>query len=78
MLFTEEWLRQFVNPAMTTEEIADALTMHGLEIEGVETVAPPFTGVVVAKVLTCRDHENFGAADVLCHGDGIGADGGRF
>ena len=58
MLFTEEWLRQFVNPAMTTEEIADALTMHGLEIEGVETVAPPFTGVVVAKVLTCRDHEN--------------------
>lgn len=58
MLFTEEWLRQYVNPQLNTEELADALTMHGLEVEEVTTVAPPFTGVVVAKVLTCRDHEN--------------------
>lgn len=58
MLFTEEWLRQYVNPQLNTEELADALTMHGLEVEDVTTVAPPFTGVVVAEVLTCRDHEN--------------------
>lgn len=58
MLFTEEWLRQYINPQLNTEELADALTMHGLEVEEVTTVAPPFTGVVVAEVLTCRDHEN--------------------
>lgn len=58
MLFTEEWLRQYVNPQLDTNALADALTMHGLEVEDVTTVAPPFTGVVVAKVLTCRDHEN--------------------
>lgn len=58
MLFTEEWLRSYVNPQLDTNGLADALTMHGLEIEDVTTVAPPFTGVVVGKVLTCRDHEN--------------------
>ena len=58
MIFTEEWLRQYVNPALGTDELADALTMAGLEVEEVRTVAPAFSGVVVAEVLTCRDHEN--------------------
>lgn len=58
MLFTEEWLRQYVNPQLTTEELAEKLTMAGLEVEDVTTVAPAFSGVVVAEVLTCRDHEN--------------------
>ena len=58
MLFTEEWLRQYCNPQLSTEELAETLTMAGLEVEEVTTVAPAFTGVVVAEVLTCRDHEN--------------------
>ena len=29
MIFTEEWLRQYVNPALGTDELADALTMAG-------------------------------------------------
>lgn len=58
MLFTEEWLRQYVNPSLSTEELAETLTMEGLEVEEVTRVAPEFTGVVVAKVLSCRDHEN--------------------
>ena len=58
MIFTEEWLRQYVNPALSTDELAEALTMAGLEVEEVTTAAPAFTGVVVAEVLTCRDHEN--------------------
>ena len=58
MLFTEEWLRQYVNPQLTTEELAETLTMAGLEVEEVMKVAPAFSGVVVAEVLTCRDHEN--------------------
>ena len=58
MLFTEEWLRQYVNPQLNTDELAETLTMAGLEVEEVTSVAPEFTGVVVAEVLTCRDHEN--------------------
>lgn len=58
MLFTEEWLRQYVNPQLTTDELAETLTMAGLEVEEVMKVAPDFSGVVVAEVLTCRDHEN--------------------
>ena len=58
MLFTEEWLRQYVNPQLNTDDLAETLTMAGLEVEEVTSVAPAFTGVVVAEVLTCRDHEN--------------------
>lgn len=58
MLFTEEWLRQYVNPALSTEELAETLTMSGLEVEEVTCLAPDFTGVVVAEVVSCRDHEN--------------------
>ncbi len=58
MLFSEEWLRQCVNPALTTDELAEAMTMAGLEVEEVQSIAPEFTGVVVAHVLECVDHEN--------------------
>ena len=58
MIFTEEWLRQYVNPALGTDELADALTMAGLEVEEVRTIAPAFSGVAVGEVLSCRDHEN--------------------
>lgn len=58
MLFTEEWLRQYVNPALSTEELAETLTMSGLEVEEVTRLVPDFTGVVVAEVVSCRDHEN--------------------
>lgn len=58
MLFSEEWLRHYINPALTSEELTEALTMAGLEVEEATTIAPPFTGVVVGKVLTCKDHEN--------------------
>lgn len=58
MLFSESWLRAYCNPQMNTEALAEALTMAGLEVEEVTTIAPPFEGVVVAQVVTCRDHEN--------------------
>ena len=58
MLFSESWLRSYINPDMTTDELCEAMTMAGLEVEEVTTVAPAFTGVVVARVLSVRDHEN--------------------
>ncbi|HAW45202.1 MAG TPA: phenylalanine--tRNA ligase subunit beta [Sutterella sp.] len=58
MLFAESWLRAYINPDMDTEALCLALTMQGLEVEEVNPIAPPFTGVVVGRVLTCVDHEN--------------------
>lgn len=58
MLFSESWLRSYINPELTTDELCEAMTMAGLEVEEVSPVAPPFTGIVVAEVVSCRDHEN--------------------
>jgi phenylalanyl-tRNA synthetase beta chain len=56
MQFPESWLRSFCNPDLTTQQLADLLTMAGLEVEELEPVAPPFTGVVVAQVMEVSKH----------------------
>src|SRR5579872_1439014 len=58
MQFSENWLRTMVDPKMTSDELAHLLTMSGLEVEEVEPVAPPFSNVVVAKVLDLVKHPN--------------------
>ena len=58
MQFSENWLRTMVDPNMTSDELAHLLTMSGLEVEEVEPVAPPFSNVVVAKVLEVARHPN--------------------
>ncbi len=56
MKFSENWLRTFVNPPLASRELADALTMSGVEVELVEPVAPAFDKVVVAEVLEVQKH----------------------
>jgi phenylalanyl-tRNA synthetase beta chain len=56
MQFPESWLRSFCNPDLDTQQLADLLTMAGLEVEELQPVAPPFTGVVVAQVLEVAKH----------------------
>ena len=56
MKFSENWLRTFVNPPLGTRELADALSMSGLDVEQVEPVAAAFDGVVVAEVLKVERH----------------------
>jgi len=56
MQFSESWLRTMVDPNMTSDELAHLLTMAGLEVEEVEPVAPPFSGVVVAEVREVAKH----------------------
>ena len=58
MKFSENWLRIWVNPALSSEALAHALTMAGLEVEGLEAVAPAFNNVVVAEVLEVVKHPN--------------------
>lgn len=56
MKFSENWLRSFVNPPHSSEELAHALTMAGIEVESVEPVAAAFDKVVVAEVLSVEEH----------------------
>ncbi|MGY8524210.1 phenylalanine--tRNA ligase subunit beta [Paracidovorax citrulli] len=58
MQFSESWLRSFVNPDLTTDELSHRLTMAGLEVEEVKPVAPPFDKIVVARVLATERHPN--------------------
>ena len=58
MQFPESWLREFCNPPITTAELAELLTMSGMEVEELRPVAPPFSRVVVGAVLAVERHPN--------------------
>jgi len=58
MKFSELWLREWVNPAISSEALSDQITMAGLEVDGVDAVAGAFHGVVVGEVVECGQHPN--------------------
>ncbi len=58
MQFPESWLREFCNPALTTGQLAETLTMAGLEVEELKPVAPPFTHIVVGEIRAAAQHPN--------------------
>jgi phenylalanyl-tRNA synthetase beta chain len=58
MQFPESWLRAFCNPPLTSQQLADTLTMAGLEVEELEPVAPPFTKIVVGEIKEAVQHPN--------------------
>lgn len=56
MKFSESWLREWVNPAVSREALSHQITMAGLEVDGVDAVAAEFNGVVVGEVVECGQH----------------------
>lgn len=56
MQFPESWLRNLVNPALDTAQLAHVVTMAGLEVEAMTPAAPPFNNVVVAEILSAEKH----------------------
>ncbi|MFN2330129.1 MAG: phenylalanine--tRNA ligase subunit beta [Chromatocurvus sp.] len=56
MKFSENWLREWVDPSVSTQELVAQLTMAGLEVEAVVPAAAEFTGVVVGEVLDVQLH----------------------
>ncbi|MYM62842.1 phenylalanine--tRNA ligase subunit beta [Pseudomaricurvus sp. HS19] len=56
MKFSEKWLREWVSPKLTSEALVAQITMAGLEVDGVEAVAPELTGVVVGEILEAEQH----------------------
>lgn len=56
MKFSEQWLRTWVNPTLSSLELSEQLSMAGLEVDGIEPVAEHFSGVVVGEVVNCWQH----------------------
>jgi phenylalanyl-tRNA synthetase beta chain len=56
MKFNESWLREWVNPEVTTDELTHQITMAGLEVDDVIPAAGDFTGVKVGLVVECGQH----------------------
>ena len=58
MKISEQWLREWVDPDITSNELVAQLTNAGLEVDSVEPVAPAFKNVVVGRVLEVMQHPN--------------------
>ena len=56
MQFSEQWLREYTNPAIDTDALSHLLTMAGLEVEGLDSVGAEFTQVVIAEIISAEKH----------------------
>lgn len=71
MKFSEKWLRTWANPAISTQEMCDQLTMAGLEVDSVAPAAGSFTEVVVARVESMEKHPDADKLNVCQVTDGV-------
>ena len=58
MRVSVEWLQDWVDIDLGPEELAERLTVAGLEVDSVETAAPDFEGLVVAEIASVEPHPN--------------------
>src|SRR5512133_1500731 len=72
MKVTLNWLKEYVDFAWSPEELAERLTMLGVEVEGVQKIGGGFEGVVVAQVITRDKHPNADKLSVCRVNDGKG------
>ncbi|QVL17269.1 phenylalanine--tRNA ligase subunit beta [Pseudomonas qingdaonensis] len=56
MKFSEKWLRGWVNPQVSRDELVARLSMAGLEVDSVTPAAGQFSGIVVGEVLSTEQH----------------------
>src|SRR5258706_9854995 len=54
----ESWLRTFCNPSIPGVELAERLTMAGLEVESYQPAGAQFSGVVVGEIVSVEKHPN--------------------
>lgn len=58
MKFSENWLREWVNPSLSSAELDEQLSLAGLEVDSRTPVAGEFNGVVVGEILSAEQHPN--------------------
>lgn len=56
MKFSEQWLREWVNPEADIDAIAQQITMAGLEVDAIEPVAGQFSDILVAEIISIEQH----------------------
>ncbi len=56
MKLSELWLREWIDSALTTDDIAQKLTLCGVEVESLMPVAEKFSNVVIAQVISVEKH----------------------
>ena len=56
MIISEQWLRTWVSPQVTTDALSHKLTMIGLEVDSIAGAAEAFSGVVVAQIIAAEQH----------------------
>lgn len=64
------WLKEYLPLTLTAEEVANILTLLGLEVEGIDRGTYTFTGVVVGEVLTAEKHPHADRLQVATVSDG--------
>ena len=72
MRVSENWLREWINPAIDTQQLANTLTMAGLEVDGIEPAASKFSGVIAASVIEVEEHPDAKKLHVCQVDDGKG------
>ncbi|MES2345691.1 MAG: phenylalanine--tRNA ligase subunit beta [Chlamydiota bacterium] len=65
------WIKEYLPTAATAQEIADALTLLGIEVEKIQPLSLPFQGVVIAKILAAHPHPHADRLRVATVFDGI-------
>lgn len=71
MRISLKWLKEWIDLDRSPEEIADLLTLAGLEVEGIEKKKFPFSGVVFGKVLEAKQHPDADKLRVATVSDGV-------
>ena len=56
MRVSYEWLSDYIDPGIPAAELAERLTLSGIEVGAVETFGPPLPGVVVGKIVAMEAH----------------------
>ena len=56
MNISEQWLREWVSPELSTQDLAHQITMAGLEVDAIDPVAGEFNGVVVGEIISAAQH----------------------
>ncbi|HRY82083.1 MAG TPA: phenylalanine--tRNA ligase subunit beta [Candidatus Moranbacteria bacterium] len=58
MKYSYNWLRELSGTKLSSEKVAENLTMHSFELEGVEKIGGKFENIIVGKILEIRKHPN--------------------
>ena len=70
MIFSEEWLKEWIDPKIGADALMDRLTMAGLEADGISAVANDFTGIIVGEVISVQPHSDAKKLQVCSVSDG--------